>query len=176
VCPRTISSLVDKEVSNHLAMGFDNVVITRKASLELNRNRHASQFGCRDRHRAKGIRMNAAVSSCQNPEIHQPDFLATGENSGRAGKNGTHYRQKNDTLFHRQTPFKFTYTPPQLEINLLMGCLLRQVLTAGCGLILASANGKLIFRIFTALAEFERDRIRERTKAGLTAGGALVSA
>jgi DNA invertase Pin-like site-specific DNA recombinase len=35
-----------------------------------------------------------------------------------------------------------------------------------------TANGKLIFHIFTALAEFERDLIRERTKAGLTAARA----
>jgi DNA invertase Pin-like site-specific DNA recombinase len=35
-----------------------------------------------------------------------------------------------------------------------------------------TANGKLIFHIFTALAEFERDLIRERTMAGLTAARA----
>ena len=35
-----------------------------------------------------------------------------------------------------------------------------------------TANGKLIFHIFTALAEFERDLIRERTRAGLTAARA----
>jgi len=35
-----------------------------------------------------------------------------------------------------------------------------------------SANGKLTFHIFTALAEFERDLIRERTKAGLAAARA----
>src|SRR5438445_5129489 len=35
-----------------------------------------------------------------------------------------------------------------------------------------TANGKLIFHIFTALAEFERDLIRERTKAGLAAARA----
>lgn len=34
------------------------------------------------------------------------------------------------------------------------------------------ANGKLVFHIFTVLAEFERDLIRERTKAGLTAARA----
>jgi DNA invertase Pin-like site-specific DNA recombinase len=35
-----------------------------------------------------------------------------------------------------------------------------------------TANGKLIFHIFTALAEFERDLNRERTKAGLAAARA----
>lgn len=35
-----------------------------------------------------------------------------------------------------------------------------------------SPNGKLIFHIFGALAEFERDLIRERTKAGLDAARA----
>lgn len=35
-----------------------------------------------------------------------------------------------------------------------------------------TANGKLIFHIFTALAEFERDLIRERTRAGLAAARA----
>ena len=33
-------------------------------------------------------------------------------------------------------------------------------------------NGKLIFRIFASLAEFERDLIRERTQAGLAAARA----
>lgn len=33
-------------------------------------------------------------------------------------------------------------------------------------------GGKLIFHIFGALAEFERDLIRERTRAGLTAARA----
>lgn len=32
-----------------------------------------------------------------------------------------------------------------------------------------SAAGTLIFHVFAALAEFERDLIRERTKAGLAA-------
>jgi len=35
-----------------------------------------------------------------------------------------------------------------------------------------SASGKLIFHIFTALAEFERGLIQERTRAGLTAARA----
>lgn len=36
----------------------------------------------------------------------------------------------------------------------------------------STANGKLIFHVFGALAEFERDLIRERTKAGLAAARA----
>jgi len=35
-----------------------------------------------------------------------------------------------------------------------------------------SSSGKLIFHLFAALAEFERDLIRERTKAGLAAARA----
>ena len=35
-----------------------------------------------------------------------------------------------------------------------------------------SVNGRLIFHIFAALAEFERDLIRERTQAGLSAARA----
>src|SRR5947209_13613468 len=35
-----------------------------------------------------------------------------------------------------------------------------------------TSNGRLIFNIFTSLAEFERDLIRERTKAGLAAARA----
>ncbi len=35
-----------------------------------------------------------------------------------------------------------------------------------------TSGGKLIFHIFGALAEFERDIIRERTQAGLTAARA----
>jgi len=35
-----------------------------------------------------------------------------------------------------------------------------------------TSGGKLIFHIFGALAEFERNLIRERTQAGLTAAGA----
>lgn len=37
---------------------------------------------------------------------------------------------------------------------------------------LGSSQGKLIFNIFSSLAEFERDLIRERTKAGLEAARA----
>ena len=37
-----------------------------------------------------------------------------------------------------------------------------------------TSGGKLIFHIFGALAEFERDIIRERTQAGLTAARARV--
>jgi DNA invertase Pin-like site-specific DNA recombinase len=33
----------------------------------------------------------------------------------------------------------------------------------------ATSGGKLVFHVFGALAEFERDLIRERTKAGLAA-------
>jgi DNA invertase Pin-like site-specific DNA recombinase len=36
----------------------------------------------------------------------------------------------------------------------------------------SSSSGKLIFHIFGALAEFERDLIRERTQAGLQAARA----
>ena len=35
-----------------------------------------------------------------------------------------------------------------------------------------SPGGKLVFHIFTALAEFERNLIRERTRAGLEAARA----
>ncbi len=35
-----------------------------------------------------------------------------------------------------------------------------------------SANGKLTFHVFAALAEFERNLIRERTRAGLAAARA----
>src|SRR3990170_2840052 len=35
-----------------------------------------------------------------------------------------------------------------------------------------TSGGKLIFHVFAALAEFERDVIRERTRAGLTAARA----
>jgi DNA invertase Pin-like site-specific DNA recombinase len=35
-----------------------------------------------------------------------------------------------------------------------------------------TSGGKLIFHIFGALAEFERDIMRERTQAGLTAARA----
>ncbi|MCX6930235.1 MAG: recombinase family protein [Verrucomicrobia bacterium] len=40
------------------------------------------------------------------------------------------------------------------------------------GLDTTTANGKLIFNIFASLAEFERQLIQERTKAGLTAARA----
>jgi DNA invertase Pin-like site-specific DNA recombinase len=36
----------------------------------------------------------------------------------------------------------------------------------------SSANGKLVFNLFCSLAQFERDLIRERTQAGLTAARA----
>lgn len=37
----------------------------------------------------------------------------------------------------------------------------------GAAIDTTSAQGKLVFGIFAALAEFERDLISERTKAGL---------
>ena len=36
-----------------------------------------------------------------------------------------------------------------------------------------TSEGKLVFHVFAALAEFERDLIRERTQAGLAAAIAL---
>jgi DNA invertase Pin-like site-specific DNA recombinase len=42
----------------------------------------------------------------------------------------------------------------------------------GANIDTTSASGKLIFGIFAALAEFERELIRERTKAGLAAARA----
>ena len=42
----------------------------------------------------------------------------------------------------------------------------------GAAIDTTTASGKLVFGIFAALAEFERDLIRERTKAGLTAAAA----
>ena len=39
----------------------------------------------------------------------------------------------------------------------------------------ASSGGKLIFHIFAALAEFDRDIVRERTQAGLAAARARVN-
>lgn len=48
-----------------------------------------------------------------------------------------------------------------------------KVLTGkGANIDTTSASGKLIFGIFAALAEFERELIRERTKAGLAAARA----
>ena len=42
----------------------------------------------------------------------------------------------------------------------------------GANIDTSTANGKLIFVIFAALAEFERDLISERTKAALAAARA----
>lgn len=48
-----------------------------------------------------------------------------------------------------------------------------KVLTgAGAQIDTSTANGKLVFGIFAALAEFERELIRERTRAGLAAARA----
>jgi DNA invertase Pin-like site-specific DNA recombinase len=48
-----------------------------------------------------------------------------------------------------------------------------KVLTgAGAQIDTSTANGKLVFGIFAALAEFERELIRERTQAGLAAARA----
>ncbi len=48
-----------------------------------------------------------------------------------------------------------------------------RVLTGqGADINTTSASGKLVFGIFAALAEFERDLIRERTKAGLASARA----
>lgn len=40
------------------------------------------------------------------------------------------------------------------------------------GIDTATRNGKLLFNLFATLAEFERDLIRERTKAGLATAAA----
>jgi len=46
------------------------------------------------------------------------------------------------------------------------------LVSQGANINTASAGGKLVFGIFAALAEFERELIRERTKAGLDAARA----
>jgi DNA invertase Pin-like site-specific DNA recombinase len=38
-----------------------------------------------------------------------------------------------------------------------------------------TAQGRLVFNLFASLAEFERDVIRERTQAGLTAARARLA-
>jgi DNA invertase Pin-like site-specific DNA recombinase len=43
---------------------------------------------------------------------------------------------------------------------------------AGAEIDTTTANGRLVFGIFSALAEFERELIRERTQAGLAAARA----
>ena len=42
----------------------------------------------------------------------------------------------------------------------------------GAAIDIGTASGRLVFRIFAALAEFERELIRERTRAGLAAARA----
>jgi len=49
---------------------------------------------------------------------------------------------------------------------------LRVLAGAGAEIDTGTANGQLIFATFVALAEFERERIAERTRAGLAAARA----
>ena len=49
---------------------------------------------------------------------------------------------------------------------------LRVLAGAGAEIVTTSANGRFVFGIFAALAEFERDLITERTRAGLAAARA----
>ena len=49
---------------------------------------------------------------------------------------------------------------------------LRVLAGEGAAIDTATASGRLVFGIFAALAEFERDLIRERTRAGLAAARA----
>ena len=55
---------------------------------------------------------------------------------------------------------------PQLQVDALQ--------RAGCYRVFTetASGGKLVFHVFAALAEFERDLIRERTAAGLAAARA----
>ena len=46
---------------------------------------------------------------------------------------------------------------------------------AGVEIDTTTADGRLVFGIFAALAEFEREVITERTRAGLAAGGAWAA-
>ena len=50
---------------------------------------------------------------------------------------------------------------------------LRVLTGQGAQIDTTTAAGRLVFGIFAALAEFERELIRERTRAGLTAVSAL---
>ena len=52
----------------------------------------------------------------------------------------------------------------------------RDLTGQGADIDTTSASGKLVFGIFAALAEFERELIRERTMAGLAAARALRGA
>lgn len=49
---------------------------------------------------------------------------------------------------------------------------LKVVTGAGASIDTTTANGRLVFGIFAALAEFERELITERTKAGLASARA----
>lgn len=71
----------------------------------------------------------------------------------RLGRNMKHLVNLVDDLSHKQVGFK-----------VLAG--------AGAEIDTTTANGRLVFGIFAALAEFERELIRERTQAGLVAARA----
>ena len=76
---------------------------------------------------------------------------------------------------------RHTATPPITQIGRLF-CLsfsladrevgLRVLAGQGAAIDTATASGRLVFGMFAALAEFERDLIRERTRAGLAAAKA----
>lgn len=108
--------------------------------------------------------------------VHIYEDLGSGKNDDRPGLNAALKATRNgDTLVvwkidrlgrslaHLVTTIQ-TLNSKEVQLRVLSG--------HGTALDTTTASGKLIFSIFAALAEFERELIIERTKAGLAAARA----
>ena len=103
--------------------------------------------------------MQITLGSCAPfPKIGREDPLQPGDTLvvwklDRLGRNLKHLVSVADDLQQRQVGFKV-------------------LAASGVQIDTTTANGRLVFGIFAALAEFEAELIRERTRAGLVAARA----
>ena len=101
-----------------------------------------------------------------------PNFRTQGSPLGPGGLSegaapGQHLRRPELDRLGRDLKHRVT-TVDELSAR---GVGLRVLAGAGAEIDTTTANGRLVFGIFAALAEFERELIAERTRAGLAAAG-----
>ena len=107
------------------------------------------------------------------PHLRGPNFRTQGSPLGPGGLSegaapGQHLRRPELDRLGRDLKHLVT-TVDELSAR---GVGLRVLAGAGAEIDTTTANGRLVFGIFAALAEFERELIAERTRAGWAAGRA----
>ena len=104
----------------------------------------------------------------QSPKLQRGSLIAVDQSTG--DRTEIQFQYNPETLTRKLTPQIVTGSHDRNEALRLKGIGFRSLTEA---LDTTTAQGRLVFHMFGALAEFERSLIRERTRAGLAAARRL---